>query len=86
MKNRLDKYDEKLDKLADGQVKTMIQLEKISVDTERNTDSLIEHSARTKANEDRIQKLEEVKIFILGAFWVVGSLFALFQAYLKFHS
>lgn len=80
---RIDKLEDKVDKLVELSHKQDIQLERLTGILEKNTESLIVHEKRTTVSEQRLEEFEDIfarhlKVveknfnFAKGAFWAVS--------------
>lgn len=75
-KDDLAKMADKQDKIAENMADMAVDIAKIELTLERNTEALEEHMRRTSLNEDRLDLLEADKDFLKGAAWVIGGLIA----------
>lgn len=85
---KLEKVEDKQDKLLDVVSEQTQILAKIQVIQQNHHDSLEEHHRRTTIAEERLAMLEkkdhQFQSFIKGAAWVLGGLFSIFAALHKF--
>lgn len=75
-KDDLDKIADKQDRIAENMADMAVDIAKIELTLERNTEALEEHMRRTALNEERLSILESDKDFLKGAAWVIGGLIA----------
>ena len=91
---RIDKLEDKVDKLVELSHKQDIQLERLTGILEKNTESLITHEKRTTISEQRLEEFENVFIkhlmlveknftFAKGAFWSVSLIVTLSLTLIK---
>lgn len=84
----IDKLDDKVDRILEITHKQDLLLERLATTSEQHTEllgvqsrSLIEHMARTEANEKRIALMEN---FFKGVCWVSGVLVTAYGLLKKF--
>lgn len=81
--SRIDKLENKVDRLVELSHKQDIQLERLTGILEKNTESLIVHEKRTTVSEQRLEEFEDIFTkhlmvveknftFAKGAFWAVS--------------
>lgn len=75
---RLERLEEKVDKLTEYYHNQNTTLERLTVVLEKNTDSLITHEKRTTLAEDKLDKFEmkfeKHLSFLQGTIWVIGGI------------
>ena len=75
--DRLDKMDEKLDRVEASAVRTEVHISEIK-------DDLKYHIKRTDHNEHRILRLEKIEQWLRGATWITLGLGALVISAIKY--
>lgn len=75
--DRLDKMDEKLDRVEAASVRTEVHISEIKED-------LKYHIKRTDHNEHRILRLEKIEQWLRGATWITLGLGGLLIAAIKY--
>ena len=75
--DRLDKLDEKLDRVEASTVRTEVHISEIK-------DDLKYHIKRTDHNEHRIYRLEKIEQWLRGATWITLGLGGFALAALKY--
>ena len=77
MKDQLDRLESKMDKTIDAVSEIALNVAKIEVYVEKNTDDLEIHIRRTDLAEIRLERLEKVEQWLRGAMWITMGLGAL---------
>lgn len=83
MDSQLDRLEAKVDKTIEAVVDISLNVAKMEVHLERNTDSLSEHMRRTDASELRIERLEKIEHWMRGAVWIILGIGSISLAILK---
>tara|TARA_R110000803_G_scaffold200258_3_gene264555 strand:+ start:2018 stop:2320 length:303 start_codon:yes stop_codon:yes gene_type:complete len=95
MADRLERLEGKMDDLVTLNGKQEVKLGIMTEILDKNTESLIEHSARTAASEERqsvvedtlsvlLKKIDKSVGFVNGAMWFGGIVLAIFGLAIKF--
>jgi hypothetical protein len=77
MKDQLDRLESKMDKTIDAVSEIALNVAKIEVYVEKNTNDLEIHIRRTDLAEIRLERLEKVEQWLRGAMWITMGLGAL---------
>jgi FtsZ-binding cell division protein ZapB len=83
MSNQLDRLESKVDKTIDAMAEVGIQLARMEVNVERNTEDLEEHIEGVQQTRVRLERLEKIEQWLRGAFYVLLGVGSLYIAYLK---
>lgn len=74
MKDQLDRLESKIDKTIDVVTDISLNVAKMEVHVEKNTEDLEEHIKRTELNEARLERLEQIDQWIRGAAWAISGI------------
>lgn len=83
MNTQLDRLESKMDKTIDAVSEIGINVAKMEVHVEKNTQDLELHMERTDLNETRIERLEKIEQWLRGAVWITLGLSSLLIAVIK---
>lgn len=81
--DQLDRLESKMDKTIEAVTDIALDVAKIEVHVEKNTEDLENHIRRTDLAEFRIERLEKIEQWLRGAMWITMGLGSLLIAVSK---